>query len=150
MMLPRQKTTLSAATESKLVKLRQMLVEEREPWDIANYFHEELIADDDFLLSGAPAAQPRLTVALEAALRTLAPRGKLLRPYIIRVPQLGMCHGYAKWGSGQALFIYFEDPDIGLCSYAATPSSRNVSFARLRVADAMPSWMWGLGQTGTA
>jgi hypothetical protein len=150
MLPPRRKTALNQETECKLLKLRRMLVEEREPWDIANYFHDELITDDAFLLSGAPAAQPRLTVALEAALRSLSPGGKLLRPYIIRVPQLGMCHGYVRWGSGQALFIYFEAPDVGLCSFAATPNSRNVSFARLRVADAMPSWMWGMGQTGTA
>ena len=49
------------------------------------------------------------------------------------------CHGCMGWGRGLALFVYFDEPDLGFCSYQRDLIDPNVTFSRFTVAESN-SW----------
>jgi hypothetical protein len=55
---------------------------------------------------------------------------------VLRLEGYGMCHGCMGWGSGLALFVYFDEPDVGVCSYQRDLTDPNVWFSRFSVVQA--------------
>jgi hypothetical protein len=137
---------------ARLARLRELLVTGEQLAEASDYFHEALVPDEGFLKSGADAEDPRLLGILGGVLETVAPGGQLAFPMTLRLEKHAMCHGCAFWRNGIVLFFYFEDLDLGLCSYqqrafrALLGDSRSswlvrAARARLRVSLAQPRVM---------
>jgi hypothetical protein len=126
---------------ARLARLRELLVAGEELTEAADYFHEQLVPDESFLTSGSDAENPRLLGILGGVLKAIAPGGELGYPMTLRLEKHAMCHGCAFWRGGIALFFYFEDLDLGLCSYQRSLSDPNVQFVRFSVSQAYSGWL---------
>lgn len=120
-------------TNLKIACLRELLISCRDLGEIFDYFHDALVPDDCFMALGAPSGDDRLNATLDTVLRALAPNGQLGKPMLMRLEAQGLCHGCARWGSGQVVFFYFESLDMGFCAYSASFESDEAKFARFRV-----------------
>ena len=117
----------------RITRLRGLLSTGEDLCAASDYFHEALVSDDTFMKSGSCQDNPRLITILTGVLKAIAPRGELGCPMVVGVPKFRMCHGCALWGRGMALFFYFEELDLGLCSYQHRLSDPHVCFARFSV-----------------
>jgi len=115
---------------AKVSQLRELLLTAKELEEISEYFHNVLVPDDAFMAAGARSSDRRLLTALEAVLERVAPEGKLGAPLFIRLGQQALCHGYSTWGGGHVVFFYFEQLDLGFCSYCRSLSSAEITFLR--------------------
>jgi len=138
--------------DAKVSELRQLLMTAKDLDEVSEYFHNVLVADESFMVSGARASNPRLLMALQAVLETVAPGGQLGTPFMIRLEHHSFCHGYSTWGRGHAVFFYFEQLDLGFCSYARSLSSAEVSFLRFSLTSGAGAGTWAnaSGQRGNA
>lgn len=125
---------------ARLARLRDLLSTGEELAEAANYFHEALVPDDTFLRSGAGEDNPRLLAIVSGVLRAIAPGGELARAMTLRLEKYAMCHGCAFWGRGIALFFYFDELDLGLCSYQHDLLDPDARFARFSVRQADNGW----------
>jgi hypothetical protein len=132
--------TFDETLGARLSRLRELLVAGEELAEASDYFHEALVPDESFLKSGADGENPRLLAVVGGVLNTIAPGGELACPMTLRLEEHAMCHGCAFWRDGIVLFFYFEDLDLGLCSYQRHLSSPNVQFARFAVTQAASGW----------
>jgi hypothetical protein len=143
---------LEQPMDAKVSQLRKLLLTAKDLDEVSEYFHNVLVPDQSFMASGVRASNARLLMALQAVLETVAPEGKLGTPFIIRLQQQAFCHGYSTWGRGHAVFLYFEQLDLGFCSYARSLSSAEVTFLRFNLAPVAgaPTWAAANGQRGSA
>ena len=138
--------------DAKVSQLRKLLLTAKELDQVSEYFHHVLVPDESFMASGVPSFNPRVLMGLQAALKVVAPEGKLGASFMIRLQQQAFCHGYSTWGRGHAVFLYFEQLDLGFCSYARSLSSAEVTFLRfnLRSAAGVDTWATANSQRGSA
>ena len=141
-----QQTRLDPRLEAKLFELRNFLTTARDLDEVSEYFYTALVSDDAFMVSGSPVSHSRLVAALQAVLERVAPEGKLGTPWVIRLDQQAFCHGYSSWGRGHVLFFYFEQLDLGFCSYSRSSSAVEVSHLRFSLTNAAGSGNWGAWQ----
>jgi len=128
--------------DSKVSQLRTLLMTAADLDKVSDYFHNVLVPDESFLASGVRASNPRLLMALQAVLETVAPEGKLGARFMICLQQHAFCHGYCTWGGGHAVFLYFERLDLGFCSYAPSLSSTEVTFLRFSLTPTAGAGAW--------
>jgi hypothetical protein len=122
-------------TNLKIACLRELLVSARDLGEVFDYFHDVLVPDDCFMALGIPEGDARVTAALDAVLRALAPNGRLGTPLLMHLETHGLWHGCARWGAGQVVFFYFESLDMGFCTYSASFLSDEAKFARFRLSN---------------
>jgi hypothetical protein len=139
---PRQ-TAANQCLDTKIAQLRKLLMIAEDLDQVSEYFHTVLVPDDAFIASGARSSNPRLLTALQVVLERVAPEGKLGTPWIIRLDAQAFCHGYSTWGQGHALFFYFEQLDLGFCSYARSLTAPEVTFLRFNLTNATGVGSWG-------
>jgi|GEM_PF-1342756 len=140
-----QQAPLDHHTDAKISQLRELLIAAPELDEVSDYFHNELVLDDAFIASGIRASNPRLLNALQVVLERVAPGSNLGTPLIIRLREQAFCHGYSTWGRGHVVFFYFEQLDLGFCSYVRSLSSAEVTFLRFNLANAVGASMVGVG-----
>jgi hypothetical protein len=133
--------------DAKIAQLRKLLASEKDLEEVAEYFHTVLVPDEAFISAGACSSNPRLLAALQAVLERVAPQGKLGTPLLIRLEQQALCHGYSAWGRGHVVFFYFEQLDLGFCSYSPNLSSPEVTFLRFNLLNATGAATWTGGQS---
>lgn len=121
------------ALASKVARLRELVLTAENLAEPSDYFHEALVTDDTFMAAGSTHNEPRLIEIVSGVLRALAPGGQPRRPMVLRLDAYGMCHGCLGWGHGLALFVYFDEPDVGVCSYQRDLLDPNVWFSRFSV-----------------
>jgi hypothetical protein len=136
--------------DAKVAQLRKLLMTAKELDEVAEYFHEQLVPDEAFITCGARASNPRLLTALQAVLERVAPDGKLGTPLIIRLDQQALYHGYTSWGVGHVVFFYFEQLDVGFCSYSRNLSSAQVTLLRFNLMNATGAGTWATWQSVSA
>ena len=134
----------------KLGRLREMLQLERDLEEISTYFHTVLVPDDEFIMAGRRTHDARLAQTLDAVLNAVAPGGKLLSPLTLRIEKERMCHGYASWRGGHAIFFYFETLDVGFCSFARSLASPEVTFSRFTLKGETTCASWNTAPRGSA
>lgn len=125
---------------ARLARLRDLLVTGEDLSTASDYFHEALVPDETFLRSSSSDECPRLLTILRGVLQAIAPGGELTCAMTLRLERHTMCHGCAFWRGGIALFFYFEDLDLGLCSYQRSLDDPNVRFVRFCVSQADNGW----------
>jgi hypothetical protein len=135
---------------AKIAELRELLISGKNLEQVSEYFHEVLVVDDAFMAAGERSSEPRLFGALQAVLERVAPGGKLGTPLCIRVHEQMLCHGYSSWGRGHVVFFYFEQLDLGFCSYAPSLSSPEVSLMRFNLTNVACVGSWGAWQRVSA
>ena len=145
-----QQMHLDDRIEAKVSQLRELLIAAKDLGEVSEYFHEVLVPDDAFIASGAVSSNPRLLTALQAVLERVAPGGKLGMQLLIRLEQQALCHGYSTWGTGHVVFFYFEQLDLGFCSYARSLSSPEVTFMRFNLTNVSGVGAWGSWQSVSA
>lgn len=118
---------------SKIARLRELVLTAEDLAEPSDYFHTALVTDNAFMAAGSSRNEPRLVEIVSGVLQALAPGAQLRRPMVLRLDAYGMCHGCVGWGRGLALFVYFDEPDVGLCSYQRTLLDPNVWFSRFSV-----------------
>lgn len=141
---------IHSSLQSKLARLREMLLLERDLEEISTYFHTVLVPDDEFIMAGRRVRYARLVETLHGVLSTLALGGELRSPLILRIEKERMCHGYASWHQGHALFFYFETLEMGFCSFARSLTSPEVTFSRFRLPGATSPTCWSTTPRGSA
>ena len=134
--------------EAKVSRLRNLLVTETELAEVSEYFHTVLVPDDEFMSNGTRTEHPRLMTALGGVLRALEPAGRLCNPVIFRVGP--MCHGYGRSSDGQILFLYFEELDLGFCSYCQSLTAPEVTFVRFQLKDLTGGALFPTRERGSA
>jgi hypothetical protein len=138
---------LERRVDAKISQLQKLLLTALDLDQVSEYFHEVLVADDAFITSGVHSSNPRLLTALQAVLERVAPEGdKLGTPLILRLEQQALCHGHSTWGRGHVLFFYFEQLDLGFCSYSRSLSAVEVVFVRFNLTNAPGAGTWGAWQ----
>ena len=143
---PRQ-TELDPRVTAKVAQLRELLLSAKDLEQVSDYFHNELVTDAAFIASSDRASNPRLLTALQAVLERVAPDGQLGTSLIIRLASEALCHGYSPWGMGHAVFFYFEQLDLGFCSYSPDLSSPQVSYMRFNLTNAVGTGAWAAWQS---
>ncbi|HKO51925.1 MAG TPA: hypothetical protein VJV79_29655 [Polyangiaceae bacterium] len=133
--------------DAKISQLRKLLLSAKDLDEVSEYFHNVLVPDDAFIVAGARGSNARLLTALQAVLERVAPEGKLGTPLSIRLQQQAFCHGYTTWGAGHAVFFYFEQLDLGFCSYSRSLSSAEVTFLRFNLTNAAGAATWATWPT---
>ena len=143
---------LEQRLDGKVSQLRTQLMTAKDLDEVSEYFHNVLVPDESFMTAGVRASNPRLLIALQAVLETVAPEGNLGTPFMVRLQQQAFCHGYSTWGRGHVVFLYFEQLDLGFCSYARSLSSAEVTFFRFNLMSAAGAGTWAVasGQRGSA
>jgi len=131
---------LDSGLRLKLRRLREMLQLDKDLEEVSTYFHAVLVPDDDFVMAGTRTHNARLVQALHAVLNTLAPGGESCAPLILRIEQERMCHGYATWRRGHAIFFYFEALEMGLCSFSPSLHRPEVTFSRFTLTATASGW----------
>jgi hypothetical protein len=121
------------ALSEKIARLRELVLTAENLAEPSDYFHSVLVPDDAFMAAGSKRDEPRLIEIVTGVLKALAPGGQPGRPMVLRLDPYGMCHGCLSWGGGLALFIYFEEADVGVCSYQRDLMDPNVWFSRFSV-----------------
>jgi len=144
------RTQLDQALDTKISQLRELLLNAKDLDEVSEYFYGALVTDDAFIASGACSSNSRLLTALQAVLERVAPEGKLGTPLIIRLDQQAFCHGYSTWGAGHAVFFYFEQLDLGFCSYSRSLTSDEVTFLRFNLTNVAGAGAWGAWQSVSA
>jgi hypothetical protein len=142
-----QQTQANRRIDAKVSQLRELLMTAKDLDEVSEYFHNELVPDDAFIASGARSSNPRLLTALQAVLERVAPEGKLGMSLSIRLDPQSFCHGYSTWGRGHVVFFYFEQLDLGFCSYSPSLSSIEVTFLRFNLLDATGAATWAAWPT---
>lgn len=117
-----------------------MLQLDKDLEEVSTYFHAVLVPDDDFVMAGTRTHDARLVQALHAVLDTLAPGGESCAPLILRIEQERMCHGYANWRRGHAIFFYFEALEMGFCSFSPSLHRPEVTFSRFTLTGTASGW----------
>ncbi|HYP98699.1 MAG TPA: hypothetical protein VER96_08495 [Polyangiaceae bacterium] len=130
---------------AKVSELRQLLMTAKDLDEVSEYFHNVLVPDDAFIASGERSSNTRLLTALQAVLERVAPEGRLGTPLIIRLDHEALCHGYTTWGRGHVVFFYFEQLDLGFCSYSRNLFSAEVTLLRFNLTNAGVG-AWGARQ----
>lgn len=142
--------SLNSEVSVKLRRLREMLQLDTDLEQVSTYFHSVLVPDDEFVMSGMRAANPRLVHVLEGVLSALAPGGKLGLPLILHIEQERMWHGYANWAGGHAIFFYFETPEVGFCSFSRSLASPGVTFSRFTLVSDASGRQWTTARPASA
>ena len=132
---------------AKVSKLRKLLLTAQDLDEVSEYFHEELVPDDAFISSGTRTSNPRLLTALEAVLERVTKGGKLGTPLLIRLAEHALCHGYSTWGAGHVVFFYFEQLELGFCSYSPDLRSTEVSLLRFNLMNVTGVGVCATGQS---
>jgi hypothetical protein len=146
---PRQ-TQMDELMNARISRLRELLINAENLSEVSEYFHEVLVPDAAFMASGACSSSPRLLTALQAVLERVAPGGKLGMPLCIRLDQQALCHGYSTWGRGHVVFFYFEQLELGFCSYCRSLSSAEISLMRFNLTSVAGTGAWGAWQNVSA
>jgi hypothetical protein len=128
------------ALATRLARLRDLLVTGQELAEASHYFHEALVPDEIFLREGSGEENSRLLAIISGVLKAIAPGGELACPMTLRLEKYAMCHGCAFWGGGVAMFFYFDELDLGLCSYQRNLADPYVRFVRFSVSQAHNGW----------
>jgi len=128
-----RQTQANTVLNSKISQLRELLVSAKDLAQVSDYFHDVLVLDDAFMAAGELSSQPRLLIALQAVLERVVPGGKLGVPMLVRLREQTLCHGYSTWGRGHTVFFYFEQLDLGFCSYSPSLSSEQVIYLRFNL-----------------
>jgi hypothetical protein len=136
------KIRVNPRVDAKISQLRKLLLTAKDLHEVCDYFHDVLVPDDAFIVSGAPSSNPRLLSALQAGLERVAPDGTLGTPFIVRLQQQAFCHGFSSWGRGHIMFFYFERLDLGFCSYSPSLSSSEVTYLRFNLLNAVGAATW--------
>jgi len=139
---------MSPNIEAKVSWLRRLLLTETDLAEVSEYFHTVLVPDDEFLRSSTRTEHPRLLTALEGVLRALEPAGRLSSPVIVRVGP--MCHGNVRSSGGQILFLYFEELDLGFCSYCRSLTAPEVTFVSFHLKNLTGSALFPTRERGSA
>lgn len=143
-------TQTSELMNAKVTALRELLTAAKDLGEISDYFHDVLVPDDAFMTCGEASSEPRLRLALQAVLERVAPAGKLGKPMFVRLHEQRLCHGYTTWGSGHVVFFFFEQLDLGFCSYSPSLTSEQILFARFNLTNAASADSWGTWQSSRA
>jgi hypothetical protein len=146
----RDQGPLNSELTFKLGRLREMLQLDKELDEVSTYFHTVLVPDDEFIMAGTRASNPRLVHVLDGVLSTLAPGGKLSLPLILHIEQDRMWHGYANWAGGHVIFFYFETPEIGFCSFSRSLTSPEVTFSRFTMVGDASRAQWTSARPASA
>jgi hypothetical protein len=125
---------------ARIARLRDLLITGEELATASEYFHEALVPDETFLGASASDENPRLLSILGGVLNAAAPGGELASPMMLRIEKFSLWHGCAFWRRGIALFFYFEELDLGLCSYQRSLADPSVRFMRFSVSRAESDW----------
>jgi hypothetical protein len=141
---------LNSELSFKLGRLREMLQLDKDLEQVSTYFHTVLVPDDEFVMAGKRAPNPRLVHVLDGVLSALAPGGKLRLPLILHIEKEGMWHGYANWAGGHAIFFYFEAPEIGCCSFTRSLVSPEVTFSRFTLVGDASRRQWTTARPASA
>jgi len=143
-------TQVDQRVDAKILQLRKLLMTAKDLEQVSEYFHDVLVPDDAFIASGTRSSNARLLTALQAVLERVAPEGKLGTPLIIRLDPQALCHGYSTWGRGHVVFFYFEQLDLGFCSYARSLCCAEVTFLRFNLTNVTGVGAWGAWQSVSA
>jgi hypothetical protein len=135
------------ALAAKIARLRELVVSAKNLAEASDYFHTTLVTEETFMAAGSPRDEPRLVEIVGSVLQALAPGGQPRRPMVLRLDGYGMCHGCMGWDRGLALFVYFDEPDMGVCSYQRDLVDPNVWFSRFSV---VQSSGWAVMPRGSA
>lgn len=122
-----------AVLAGKIAHLRDLVLTAQDLAEPSDYFHTALVTDNAFMAAGSSRNEPRLVQVVGSVLQALAPGEQLRRPMVLRLDAYGMCHGCVGWGHGLALFVYFDESDVGLCSYQRALIDPKVWFSRFSV-----------------
>lgn len=147
MMRPDRRALQQPALAAKIAGLRELVLKAENLAEPSDYFHTTLVTDDAFMAAGARADEPRLVELVGGVLQALAPGSQPRLPMVLRLEDYGMCHGCMGWGHGLALFVYFDGPDVGFCSYQRDLMDPNVWFSRFSV---VQSNSWSVMPRGKA
>jgi len=139
-------TQLDDRIGAKVCQLRTLLLTSDDLNDVSEYFHNTVVPDEACFGSGECASNPRLLAALQAELELVAPEGTLGIAFLIRLPDQAFCHGYSTWGQGHVVFFYFEELDLGFCSYSPSLRSIDITLVRFSIADACGEATWGIAK----
>src|SRR6188768_45482 len=134
------------AMNAKISQLRELLISAKDLAEVCDYFHTVLVPDDVFMRCGVCSSEPRLFDALRAVLERVAPGGKLGAPMLARLQPQALCHGYTTWGRGHVVFFYFEQLDLGFCSYSASLFSETVTYLRFNLTNVACLGSWGIAK----
>jgi len=97
------------------------------------YFLEEFAGDADFVQQGHPPDAPHLLVVVgHVAARALGAAARLEPARVFHLPEFGFYHGSAPVAGCLALFIYFEEADVGAVAFMLGADSKT-QVARFRV-----------------
>jgi hypothetical protein len=146
-MRPSRRPLHNLALAGKITRLRELVLTAENLAEPSDYFHEALVTDDAFMAAGSTRNEPRLVEIVAGVLQALAPGGQPHRPMVLRLDAYGMCHGCLGWGRGLALFVYFDEPDVGVCSYQRDLLDPNVWFSRFSV---VKTNAWSVTPRGSA
>jgi hypothetical protein len=147
MMKPDRRPRQQPALAAKIARLRELVLKTENLAEPSDYFHTALVTDDAFIAAGTRANEPRLIELVGGVLQALAPGNQPRRAMVLRLEGYGMCHGCMGCGRGLALFVYFDEPDLGFCSYQRDLMDPNVCFSRFSV---VQSNSWSVMPRGTA
>jgi hypothetical protein len=147
MMKPDRRSLQQPALAAKIARLRELVLKTENLAEPSDYFHTALVTDNAFIAAGTRANEPRLVELVGGVLQALAPGSQPRRAMVLRLEGYGMCHGCMGCGRGLALFVYFDEPDMGFCSYQRDLMDPNVCFSRFSV---VQSNSWSVMPRGTA
>lgn len=126
-----------AALKHNLQTAREFMA----PW---HQFHDDVAVASLAAPVGVPADNPRRVRCIAAVAGHVfrAPGADTVEdPCFSHVAEHGFWHGSCFVGGRVAICFWFEDDDIGLVGFLASPDSREVTLARLRPL-ALPSGAW--------
>ena len=144
------KTKPDSQLDAKVARLRELLISAKDLDEVSEYFHDVLVPDEAFIQSSERASNPRLLTVLPALLARVEPEGRLGIPLMLRLEHQAVVHGYSTWGRGHVVFFYFEQLDLGFCSYSPSLTSIKVTFVRFNLANVTGCNHWPCWQSGSS
>jgi hypothetical protein len=97
------------------------------------YFLEEFAGDAGFLQRGHPADAPHLLAVVgHVAGKALGGAGELGPGRVFQMPEFGFYHGSAPVAERVALFLYFEEADVGAVAFLLGAGAET-QIARFRI-----------------
>ena len=120
---------------ARLSVLRKLLLETKEFRTAAEYFHDHLASDQQFLSSGDSANHPILIRTLERVLQQrFGGCGTIHASQLVHLREHQFWHGSAIWGTGGlAMLLYFNNPNLGLFTLFRSLGDATAHFTRFTI-----------------
>ncbi len=120
---------------NRLSVLRKLLLEAKDFQTVAEYFHDHLASDQEFLGSGHEASHPILIKTLERILQwRFGASEQVHASQLVHAREHHFWHGSAIWGTGGlAMILYFHGPDVGLFTFFQSLGDATAHFTRFTI-----------------